>query len=534
MTPADTADTAVAPGAASPALAASGHQTVLILDFGGQYTQLIARRIRDHRVYCEIQPFDLPVSEIRRRRPIGLILSGGPQCVLEPGAPIVARELFELGIPVLGICYGMQVIAHVLGGAVEPSERREYGRAEVSVVEPGCLFAGLGGSETVWMNHGDRVLRLPPGFRTTASTAGVPIAAFEDRARGLFAVQFHPEVSHTVSGGDMLRSFLFGACGARGDWRIASFLEEAVGKLREQVRDGRVICALSGGVDSSVVAALLARAVGERTTAIFVDNGVLRQDEAVQVVRALEEGLGVAVRAVDARQRFLGALAGVEDPEQKRKAIGRVFIEVFRAEAARLGDARYLAQGTLYPDVIESMPVKGPSALIKTHHNVGGLPAELGFELVEPLRFLFKDEVRQLGRELGLPEELIGRHPFPGPGLAVRILGEVTAERVARLQQADAIFLHELRESGWYGKVSQAFAVLLPVKSVGVMGDFRTYESVVVLRAVDTQDFMTADWSQLPHDLLGRVANRIVNEVKGVNRVVYDVTSKPPATIEWE
>jgi GMP synthase (glutamine-hydrolysing) len=549
MTPADTAAAAdsaaaaaisLAADAASPAVAAgSGHQTVLILDFGGQYTQLIARRVRDDRVYCEIQPFDLPIAEIRRRRPIGLILSGGPQCVLDPGAPIAPAELFELGIPVLGICYGMQVIAHVLGGVVERADRREYGRAEVSVDsaaagEAGGLFAGLAPTETVWMNHGDRVLRLPPGSRPTASTASVPIVAFEDRARGIYAVQFHPEVSHTVSGGDMLRSFLFGVCGARGDWRISSFCEEAIAQVREQVGNARVICALSGGVDSSVMAVLLARAVGERAVAIFVDNGVLRQDEAAQVVRTLEDGLGVRVRAVDARERFLAALAGITDPEQKRKAIGRVFVEVFRAEAARLRDARFLAQGTLYPDVIESVSVKGPSALIKTHHNVGGLPAELGFELVEPLRYLFKDEVRQLGRELGLPEELIARHPFPGPGLAVRILGEVTAERVALLQQADAIFLAELRESGWYGKVSQAFAVLLPVKSVGVMGDFRTYEGVVALRAVDTHDFMTADWSPLPYELLGRVANRIVNEVRGVNRVVYDVTSKPPATIEWE
>ncbi len=516
----------------------AGHQTVLILDFGSQFTQLIARRVRENRVYCEVHPFDLDLDEIRRRSPIGLILSGGPQSVYDDDASHSSPELLGLGIPVLGICYGMQLLAHQLGAEVESSTHREYGRAEIEVVEPGCLFAGLSTRQTVWMSHGDRVGSVPPGFRATAATANAPIVGFEDAARGLYAIQFHPEVSHTVSGSEILHNFLFGACGARGDWRMASYLDEAVAAIRARVGDGRVICGLSGGVDSSVVAALLARAVGEQSTAVFVDNGVLRKDEATQVVHSLRDGLGLPIVAVDARERFLGELAGVEDPEKKRKTIGRVFIEVFEDEAKKLaaeaGGVRFLAQGTLYPDVIESVSVKGPSAVIKTHHNVGGLPEKLGFELIEPLRFLFKDEVRQLGRELGLPEQLIGRHPFPGPGLAVRILGEVTPERVALLQEADAIFLHELRESGWYDKTSQAFAVLLPVKSVGVMGDYRTYESVIALRAVETQDFMTADWSHLPYELLGRVANRIVNEVKGVNRVVYDVTSKPPATIEWE
>jgi GMP synthase (glutamine-hydrolysing) len=476
----------------------------------------------------------MSAEEVRQRNPSGIILSGGPQSVYEDDAVHVDAAVLELGIPVLGICYGLQLIAQQLGGTVTPAGKREYGRAEITVSADCQLFLGLDEREVVWMSHGDRLDAVPDGFQSVASTANAPVVAVENAERKIYGIQFHPEVSHTVNGDEILRNFLYRICGCHGDWAMASYVEEAVQAIRSQAPEGRIVCGLSGGVDSSVVAALLKRAVGDRSTAVFVDNGLLRKGERRQVEQSLGAGLDIPVVVVDAGERFLSALEGVTEPEQKRRVIGKIFIDVFEAEAAKLDGARFLAQGTLYPDVIESVSVRGPSAVIKTHHNVGGLPEQLGFELIEPLRMLFKDEARQLGRELGIPEEFITRHPFPGPGLAVRILGEVTAERVATLQKADAIFLEELRGDDLYHHVSQAFAVLLPISTVGVMGDSRTYESVVALRSVETQDFMTADWSPLSHGFLGKVANRIVNEVRGVNRVVYDVTSKPPATIEWE
>ena len=510
------------------------HQTFLILDFGSQYTQLIGRRVRENRVYCEIHPFSLSIDTVRRIQPAGIILSGGPQSVYSEFAPKCDPGIFDLGIPILGICYGMQLTAFLLGGEVDASGHREYGRAEVTIEDKSALFAGLDSEQTVWMSHGDRIGQLPGGFSPTASTPNAPVVAFEDVDRKIWGIQFHPEVVHTPNGGELLRNFLYGICQARGDWKISNFLDEAVRSVRAQVGNGRVICGISGGVDSTVVAGLLQKAIPGQYSAIFVDNGLLRKNEARQVMHQLHDELGFPIRLVDASDRFLTQLEGVADPERKRKIIGHTFIDVFKEAAAAYENAAFLAQGTLYPDVIESVSVKGPSDVIKTHHNVGGLPEELGFELVEPLRFLFKDEVRQLGRELGLPEEILGRHPFPGPGLAVRNLGAIERDKLVLLREADAIFIEELRRADLYNKVNQAFAVLLPVQTVGVMGDERTYEQVVAIRSVDTHDFMTADWSHLPYELLGKVANRIVNEVKGVNRVVYDVTSKPPGTIEWE
>lgn len=511
------------------------HESVLVLDFGSQYTQLIARRVRELGVYCEIVPFSHSPQEIVRRAPRGLILSGGPDSVYDPGAPRIATSLFESGLPILGICYGMQIMTQLLGGRVERADHREYGPAEVRVQDAAStLFQGLGAVQPVWASHGDRVLAAAPGFVAVASSPSAPFAAVEHRSRRLFGVQFHPEVHHTAEGKAILRNFLYGPCGCRGDWSLTSFVEEAVAEIRATVGSGRVVCALSGGVDSAVMALLLDRALGDRLTCIFVDNGVLRKGEAAQVLQDFRERYHLHVRHTDAADLFLGRLRGVEDPEAKRRIIGNTFIDVFEREAESLGGVEFLAQGTIYPDRIESASVGGPSAKIKTHHNVGGLPERMRLRLVEPLRDLFKDEVRRVGLELGLDPALVRRHPFPGPGLAARVLGEVTRDRVAVLQEADQIFIAELRSAGLYDEVAQAFAVLLPVRSVGVMGDGRTYENVVALRAVVTQDFMTADWARLPADFLARVSSRIVNEVRGVNRVVYDVTSKPPATIEWE
>jgi GMP synthase (glutamine-hydrolysing) len=511
-------------------------ELVLIFDFGSQFAQLIARRVRELNVFCQIVRHDVPAERVRELSPKGLIFSGGPMSVYEPGAPHCDPKLFDLGIPVLGICYGMQLACHMLGGRVGGGEHsREYGPATLRVTDPDAIFQGYPIESTVWMSHGDQVQSVSGDFLPLAATDTCPVAAVRHRTRPVFGLQFHPEVSHTPHGGLILQNFLRDVCGCQGLWKMQAFIDRTVEEIRTRVGTSRVICGLSGGVDSSVCAALLLKAIGPQVACIYVDNGLMREGETEVVRHTFRDWFKADLHVVDARDRFLAALQGVTDPQEKRRAIGHVFIDVFKAEAKSIPDAHFLAQGTLYPDVIESGgTADGPAATIKLHHNVGGLPAELGFELVEPLRDLFKDEVRKLGLELGLPEEVVWRHPFPGPGLAVRCLGEVTEGKLATLRTADRIFLEELKKSGWYRKTAQAFAVLLPVQSVGVMGDGRTYENVVALRAVQTDDFMTADWSRLPDDLLARVATGIINRVKGVNRVVYDVSSKPPATIEWE
>ncbi len=513
-------------------------EKILILDFGGQYTQLIARRLREQGVYCEIFPCTAGAEQIRAFRPRGIVLSGSPASVLAEGSPRASRAVYELGVPVLGICYGLQLLGHELGGKVAGATHREYGRATIEVQQSSALFHGLPSKLDVWMSHGDRVEALPPGFEPIASTPSSPFAAVEDRRRRFYGVQFHPEVVHTPRGADLLRNFAHGVCGCSGSWSMRAYAEIAVEQIRAQVKDGHAICALSGGVDSAVAALLVHRAVGDRLRCIFVDNGVLRAKEREQVEDVFGRMFHLPLVTVDASARFLGKLAGVTDPETKRKIIGREFIAVFEEEVERLAAggerAQFLVQGTLYPDVIESVSFKGPSATIKSHHNVGGLPEVMKLSLVEPLRELFKDEVRRLGLELALPNEIIQRQPFPGPGLAIRVLGEVTEGRLEVLRKADVIVQEEIRAAGLYEKLWQAFAVLLPVRSVGVMGDERTYESTCAIRAVESTDGMTGDWARLPYDLLARLSSRIINEVRGINRVVYDVSSKPPATIEWE
>ena len=519
------------------------HKKILILDFGSQYTQLIARRVREQQTYCELHPYDVDAAFIREFAPVGIILSGGPNSVYEEEAFRAPQIVFELGVPVLGICYGMQTMAAQLGGKVEAAKKREFGYAEVRARGHSNLLEGIQDSVNaeghglldVWMSHGDKVSGLPPGFKLIAGNEATPIAGMADEVRRFYGVQFHPEVTHTLQGKAILARFVLDICGCAGDWNMPDYIGEAVEKIRAQVGQEEVILGLSGGVDSSVAAALIHRAIGDQLTCVFVDNGLLRLNEAEQVMKTFARSLGVKVVHVDASEQFLGKLAGVADPEQKRRVIGTDFVEVFQAEAKKLPNAKWLAQGTIYPDVIESAGAKTRKAhTIKSHHNVGGLPETLHLKLLEPLRELFKDEVRELGVALGLPHDMVYRHPFPGPGLGVRILGEVRREYADLLRRADAIFIDELRAADWYDKTSQAFAVFLPVRSVGVMGDGRTYEHVVALRAVQTQDFMTARWAELPYSLLARVSNRIINEVRGINRVVYDISGKPPATIEWE
>ena len=511
------------------------HETVFVVDFGAQYAQLIARRVREAKVYCRVVPFQKALEAALAEKPQALIFSGGPASVYGPDAPRLDRAIFDLGIPILGICYGIQLIAFTLGGKVERQDVREYGHAVMDVVERNDLLVGIGEHTEVWMSHGDALSALPPGFRVLARTRNCPFAAAGDPARRIYGVQFHPEVTHTPKGRAILRNFLYHVAGLRGDWKMADFIEEQKREIRARVGESRVILGLSGGVDSSVCAVLLHAAIGDKLQCIFVDNALLRRDERDRVARTFRGHYRIPLTVVDAAERFLTALAGVADPEEKRKIIGREFVRVFEEQARQVKGARFLAQGTLYPDVIESVSAHGgPTATIKSHHNVGGLPKDLGLELLEPLRELFKDEVREIGKELGLPDEIIWRQPFPGPGLGVRIVGPITAERVKLLQEADEIVQEEIQAAGLYRPLWQAFAVLLPVRSVGVLGDERAYGETIAIRAVESTDAMTADWAKLPYEVLGRMSTRIMNEVRGINRVVYDISQKPPATIEWE